>query len=233
MGEEVSGMDELSVLVDFRDELLNRDSDNLTMLNNVNTRFVDFVNSAPTTGTSTKSMDFVADLVERVVNNQHFADLVLTPYVEPVPERVEEVRAEEPQQHVEENLTGSRKESQKQRDQQAIFMAEDDDDDQNDEDMENNCEETEEREDAQIIESKQAEPENTQVLKEQTTNKQVEKEKPKNLDDGEEEWVEVNKGRTNHYEKRENNYRGGGRGRGGRGRGGRGGNRDYNRDNRD
>merc|ERR1712048_790633 len=100
-------------------------------------------------------------------------------------------------------------------------------------DMENNCEETEEREDAQIIESKQAEPENTQVLKEQTTNKQVEKEKPKNLDDGEEEWVEVNKGRTNHYEKRENNYRGGGRGRGGRGRGGRGGNRDYNRDNRD
>merc|ERR1712013_689312 len=66
--------------------------------------------------------------------------------------------------------------------------------------------------------------EEKQPLQEQTTNKQVEKEKPKNLDDGEEEWVEVNKGKS-HYEKREYHNGRGGRGRGGRGRGGRGGKR--------
>jgi len=225
--EEVSGMDELNVLVDFRNELLERTTDNLAVISNANTRFVDFVNSAPTTGTSTKSMDFVSDLVERVVSNQHFADLTLKPYVEPVVEKVQEV-VEETTQQVEELPSKSRKESQKQREQHDMFMVEDDEEEKDDDENDNNNE-VEVKEEVVMTETKQEEK---QPLQEQTTNKQVEKEKPKNLDDGEEEWVEVNKGKS-HYEKREYHNGRGGRGRGGRGGRGRGNRDNYNRDNRD
>jgi len=212
--EDVSGMAELSVLVSFKEELLKRETDNTATLANINAKFVDFVNAAPTPAIHTHSMDFVADLVERVVSNQHFADLTLknpAPVSVPAIEKVEVVKQEEV---VEKAPTVSRKESQKQREQHDMFMVEDDDEEEHNEDADNN--DAEEHE--QIVESKVEAVK--QPLQEQNGNKQAEKEKPKNLNDDEDEWVEVNKGRTNHYDNRnKDGYRGRGNNRGGRGRG--------------
>jgi len=185
--EDVSGMVELCVLPFFRDELLKRETDNLATLANINTKFVEFVNSAPTPAIHTHSIDFVADLVERVVSNQHFADLTLKEPV-PLPPPAKEVVQQE--EVVEKAPTASRKESQKQREQHDMFMVEDDDEEEHNEDADNNDAEEQE----QIVESKvEAEK---QPLQEQNGNKQAEKEKPKNLNDDEDEWVEVNKGKT-------------------------------------
>jgi len=74
---KVSGMADLSVVSEFSHGLLlTCDNNNVTSVDRISCRLVEFVNSAPVIGTHDKSMDFVSNLVERVVANEHFGAFV-------------------------------------------------------------------------------------------------------------------------------------------------------------
>jgi len=187
------------------------------------------VNGAPVMGTETKTTDFIAELVNNVVDNSNFASFV--PQVKEPEVLLElnnepelavcnmDVALEEEAKEEEVFKTKSRRESEIQ---QKIFMEEDSEDEQ----FEAQQEEPVMKTDNQIAESKvAAKPQEKQVLQEQAiaNNKPVEQPKKSN-DEDEDDWVEVKRG--NNYYNRDNQR--GGRGRGGRGsRGGFRGGRDY------